>query len=184
MDVFPFPPEEFLTSFYGLDPVYNNTWDVNYFEVNGNNGFINEITYLPPPEPGQQQQPKVRIQGTDSSGNPFKCDQPECSKLGWSRVEHLKRHQSICHSQNPPSFRCSFCPKTFNRADNFRAHLRLHTRRDAGPKARAKFHPDAPAAYEKLMREWEESSKGRKTTSRNDKSDAAREAGVADYSVV
>ncbi|KAK3944504.1 hypothetical protein QBC46DRAFT_165754 [Diplogelasinospora grovesii] len=58
----------------------------------------------------------------------FKCDFPGCTSKPFKRMEHLKRHKDTSH--NPKAYKCNWCDKTFNRLDNRRQHLRLHSTKD------------------------------------------------------
>ncbi|KAH8678211.1 hypothetical protein BX600DRAFT_507176 [Xylariales sp. PMI_506] len=84
----------------------------------------------------------------------FRCDYPECAgRRAYKRSEHLKRHKNSCHSQNPSenNMTCQFCGHVFNRKDNWRQHMKLHTM-DSRPIARTQFFPEAQAVYEAEMK--------------------------------
>ncbi|KAI0124785.1 hypothetical protein BJ170DRAFT_696358 [Xylariales sp. AK1849] len=84
----------------------------------------------------------------------FKCTFPECAgRKAYKRSEHLKRHKNSFHQQNPDENNktCDFCGHVFNRRDNWRQHLKLHTM-DARPIARTQFYPEAKALYDAEMK--------------------------------
>ncbi|KAK8013454.1 hypothetical protein PG991_009047 [Apiospora marii] len=67
------------------------------------------------------------------------CNLPGCkNKTAFKRREHLKRHQNTKHGLGP-EMTCDFCVKKFNRRDNWRQHLRLHTEPNRRM-ARTNFH--------------------------------------------
>jgi zinc finger protein BrlA len=69
----------------------------------------------------------------------------------FQRQEHLKRHEKT-HT-NAEVYPCKFCEHIFNRTDNLKQHVGLHTVQ--GKKSsRTKYHPDALAW-------WQELDKGR-----------------------
>ncbi|KAK7937588.1 uncharacterized protein PG986_014456 [Apiospora aurea] len=70
------------------------------------------------------------------------CDFPGCEKqTGFKRREHLRRHQNTKHGLRV-EVTCEFCRKTFNRQDNWRQHLRLHTEPNR-PMTRTHYHEKA-----------------------------------------
>ncbi|TPX08871.1 uncharacterized protein E0L32_009689 [Thyridium curvatum] len=71
----------------------------------------------------------------------FKCDVPGCSSKPFKRMEHLKRHIDTTH-KNKKNFPCKYCSHKFNRQDNWRQHLKLHTEK-RGRNSRTTYHPDA-----------------------------------------
>ncbi|KAI1769909.1 hypothetical protein F4818DRAFT_456469 [Hypoxylon cercidicola] len=74
----------------------------------------------------------------------FKCNYPNCQKGPFKRQEHLKRHKVTKHNENPATIitECPICQKPFNRKDNYRQHLRLHTLQHR-PTRRTDYHPEA-----------------------------------------
>ncbi|OTA57915.1 hypothetical protein K449DRAFT_398134 [Hypoxylon sp. EC38] len=76
----------------------------------------------------------------------FKCNYPNCQKGPFKRQEHLKRHKNTKHAENPVAIitTCPFCDKPFNRKDNYRQHLKLHTQKHR-PTRRTDYHPEAQA---------------------------------------
>ncbi|KAI0448998.1 hypothetical protein F5B21DRAFT_495711 [Xylaria acuta] len=80
----------------------------------------------------------------------YECQWPGCKgkKRGFKRQEHLKRHENTVHLLLSHC-RCPFCiAKPFNREDNFRTHVLLHTKK--GGTSRTKYHPDAQAYLDML----------------------------------
>ncbi|OTB00811.1 hypothetical protein M426DRAFT_323924 [Hypoxylon sp. CI-4A] len=80
----------------------------------------------------------------------FKCNYPNCQKGPFKRQEHLKRHKNTKHAENPVAIitECPFCDnKRFNRKDNYRQHLKLHTDKHR-PTRRTEYHPEAEALLE------------------------------------
>ncbi|KAI0862540.1 hypothetical protein F4860DRAFT_523263 [Xylaria cubensis] len=71
-----------------------------------------------------------------------KCEFKGCeAKRGFKRQEHLKRHVDTVHLRRSRCW-CSFCSAhVFNRFDNFRQHIGLHTR--ANGTGRTRFDPCA-----------------------------------------
>ncbi|KAK8039436.1 hypothetical protein PG993_007847 [Apiospora rasikravindrae] len=75
------------------------------------------------------------------------CDFPGCEKqTAFKRREHLRRHQNTKHGLGV-EVTCEFCPKKFNRRDNWRQHLRLHTEPNR-PMTRTNYHKEAVHKYE------------------------------------
>ncbi|KAK8133704.1 hypothetical protein PG984_005716 [Apiospora sp. TS-2023a] len=75
------------------------------------------------------------------------CDFPGCEKqTAFKRREHLRRHQNTKHGLGV-EVTCEFCPKKFNRRDNWRQHLRLHTEPNR-PMTRTDYHKEAVRKYE------------------------------------
>ncbi|KAI1370355.1 hypothetical protein F4677DRAFT_465544 [Hypoxylon crocopeplum] len=83
----------------------------------------------------------------------FKCNYPNCQKGPFKRREHLKRHKNTKHAEQPTTMAsCPFCDKPFNRRDNYRQHLKLHTRK-YHPAHRTKYHPHAQAVLDEEVNE-------------------------------
>lgn len=55
------------------------------------------------------------------------------------------------HHENKDSFPCEFCGRHFNRKDNWRSHLKLHTV-TRGKNARTDYFPAAVRIYEHEMK--------------------------------
>ncbi|KAJ3554743.1 hypothetical protein NPX13_g10532 [Xylaria arbuscula] len=55
-------------------------------------GLADYISSLPPRGPGYLQ---TQNQESPSAPRQFRCLEPGCSKLGWARPEHLRRHISM-----------------------------------------------------------------------------------------
>ncbi|KXJ96362.1 hypothetical protein Micbo1qcDRAFT_154914, partial [Microdochium bolleyi] len=82
----------------------------------------------------------------------YRCDFPECAnRRPFKRQEHLKRHKETKHKLDGVIFSCPFCSKTFNRRDNYRSHLLLHTKKDRTI-SRTRYDPRALALYDEEMR--------------------------------
>ncbi|KAI1362556.1 hypothetical protein F5Y08DRAFT_355289 [Xylaria arbuscula] len=73
----------------------------------------------------------------------FKCPRQDCDK-SFKRQEHLKRHVSTVHERKELR-PCQFCGTIFNRDDNFRSHLELHTTQGKG---RTAYYPEAVLVYQ------------------------------------
>ncbi|KAJ4386440.1 hypothetical protein N0V93_009336 [Gnomoniopsis smithogilvyi] len=89
----------------------------------------------------------------------YKCDILNCPKR-YTRAEHLKRHKDgSAHKDNPQLWTCDFCPKNkpFDRADNYRDHLRRHC--EDNPGRRINYHPGAASLLLKLRSEMKIKSK-------------------------
>lgn len=80
----------------------------------------------------------------------FKCMVPGCPSRPFKRSEHLKRHVTT-HHENKDLFPCEFCGRHFNRKDNWRSHLKLHTI-SRGKNARTDYFPRALDVYNDEMR--------------------------------
>ncbi|KAI1374762.1 hypothetical protein F4677DRAFT_424751 [Hypoxylon crocopeplum] len=93
----------------------------------------------------------------------FKCNYPNCQKGPFKRQEHLKRHKNTKHAENPVAIitSCPFCSKPFNRRDNYRQHLKLHTQKHR-PTRRTDYHPDAQALLDEEMSKTKQRSQLKK----------------------
>ncbi|ORY59952.1 uncharacterized protein BCR38DRAFT_488137 [Pseudomassariella vexata] len=96
----------------------------------------------------------------------FKCTLPNCTaRRAFKRSEHLKRHitTAICHNPDIDSVSevCIFCSKKFNRRDNWRQHLKLHTMKGRSI-SRTDFHPKAQELYDEEMRKTKHRSQFKK----------------------
>ncbi|EPE07623.1 zinc finger protein odd-paired-like protein [Ophiostoma piceae UAMH 11346] len=80
----------------------------------------------------------------------YKCTVPGCPSRPFKRSEHLKRHITT-HHENKEQFNCQFCPRQFNRKDNWRSHLKLHTA-PRGKNARTDYYSEAVTLYTEEMR--------------------------------
>jgi hypothetical protein len=78
-----------------------------------------------------------------------KCPWPRCNRE-FKRSEHLKRHEFTVHHPNQEVFSCQFCKHPFNRKDNLKTHLKLHT--DPLKAKRTDFFKEAQAAYDGIGR--------------------------------
>lgn len=56
-----------------------------------------------------------------------------------------------CHNPIVENFQCKYCVHKFNRRDNWRQHLKLHTQK-RGRSSRTDYYPDAVKEYEEEMR--------------------------------
>ncbi|KAI1409959.1 hypothetical protein F5Y13DRAFT_202582 [Hypoxylon sp. FL1857] len=93
----------------------------------------------------------------------FKCNYPDCQKGPFKRQEHLKRHKNTKHAENPVAIitNCPFCDKPFNRKDNYRQHLKLHTQKHR-PTRRTDYHPEAEALLAEEMNKTKQRSQLKK----------------------
>ncbi|EFX06411.1 hypothetical protein CMQ_6732 [Grosmannia clavigera kw1407] len=80
----------------------------------------------------------------------FKCIVSGCPSRPFKRSEHLKRHVTT-HHENKDTFPCEFCGRSFNRKDNWRSHLKLHTI-SRGKNARTDYFAKAVQVYNEEMR--------------------------------
>ncbi|KAI1811515.1 hypothetical protein GGS20DRAFT_562573 [Poronia punctata] len=84
----------------------------------------------------------------------YKCLHDDCEgKKFFKRPEHLKRHVTSIHCNIDPAA-CKFCPKSFNRPDNWLAHLKLHIPGHGGQnpnKKRTIQYAEAKPYYEAQM---------------------------------
>ncbi|KAK6073718.1 C2H2 finger domain-containing protein [Seiridium cupressi] len=81
-----------------------------------------------------------------------KCQMPECvGKKGYKRSEHLKRHMESVHNPDANTVQCEYCGHNFNRKDNWKQHLLLHTKSARSATARTNYFPEAVAKYEEEM---------------------------------
>lgn len=90
------------------------------------------------------------IQVSKVSSGAFKCIVPGCPSRPFKRSEHLKRHVTT-HHENKDAFPCEFCGRSFNRKDNWRSHLKLHTV-SRGKNARTDYYAKAVRVYDEEMR--------------------------------
>ncbi|KAI5860355.1 hypothetical protein GGS23DRAFT_234056 [Durotheca rogersii] len=93
----------------------------------------------------------------------FKCNYPNCQKGPFKRQEHLKRHQNTKHAADPAAIitSCPICRKPFNRKDNYRSHLKLHTIKNR-PTRRTDYHPEAQALLGEEMNKTKQRSQLKK----------------------
>ncbi|KAI8958873.1 hypothetical protein F5Y11DRAFT_26080 [Daldinia sp. FL1419] len=93
----------------------------------------------------------------------FKCNYPNCPKGPFKRQEHLKRHKNTKHAENIEDIitPCPFCDKPFNRKDNYRQHLRLHTLKNR-PTRRTDYFPEAQALLDEEMNKTKQRSQLKK----------------------
>ncbi|KAI1825733.1 hypothetical protein F4861DRAFT_163531 [Xylaria intraflava] len=79
----------------------------------------------------------------------------------FKRQEHLKRHLNTVHGdQEKINIKCDFCSKVFNRRDNWRSHLALHTRQP--PNHRTSYHEEAQALLDEEMRKTKQRNQPKK----------------------
>ncbi|KAI0970713.1 hypothetical protein F4678DRAFT_461846 [Xylaria arbuscula] len=88
-----------------------------------------------------------------------KCTHPGCDKL-FRRQEHLKRHLVTVHSDH--WIVCKLCQGTFNREDNYRVHLKLHTKKSG----RTKYYPESIPLYDEVMRNTKQRRRTKKEETR------------------
>ncbi|XXG96398.1 Glutaminyl-tRNA synthetase [Hypoxylon texense] len=93
----------------------------------------------------------------------FNCNYPNCQKGPFKRQEHLKRHKITKHADNPSTIitSCPICEKPFNRKDNYRQHLKLHTLMHR-PTRRTDYHPDAQAILDEEINKTKQRSQLKK----------------------
>jgi hypothetical protein len=89
-----------------------------------------------------------------------KCSWPRCNRE-FKRSEHLKRHELTVHHPNQEVFPCQFCKHPFNRKDNLKIHLKLHT--DPLKTKRTDFYKEAQAAIDGIDRTSKKKKKKKKT---------------------
>ncbi|KAI1330617.1 hypothetical protein F5Y16DRAFT_339099 [Xylariaceae sp. FL0255] len=91
------------------------------------------------------------------------CCYPGCESKPFKRQEHMKRHIDTVHSDR--YVRCPFCkegkPKKFNRQDNFRQHLGLHTTKNTG---RTEYAEGAQAMLDAMMLQTKQRSAPKRKT--------------------
>ncbi|OAA57565.1 Zinc finger, C2H2-type/integrase, DNA-binding protein [Niveomyces insectorum RCEF 264] len=90
------------------------------------------------------------IQVSKVASGAFKCIVKNCPSRPFKRSEHLKRHVTT-HHDNKDAFPCEFCGRVFNRKDNWRSHLKLHTVA-RGKNARTDYFPKAVRVFDEEMR--------------------------------
>ncbi|KAI0154407.1 hypothetical protein GGR57DRAFT_512350 [Xylariaceae sp. FL1272] len=92
-----------------------------------------------------------------------RCPYEICSdRKAFKRQEHLKRHIQTVHEEHITTI-CEFCTKKFNRRDNWRSHLVLHTKKDAS--GRTPYHERAQAVLDEEMRKTKQRNFPKKKTS-------------------
>ncbi|KAI1389200.1 uncharacterized protein F4822DRAFT_272599 [Hypoxylon trugodes] len=108
-----------------------------------------------------QQRSGVRIERIAAAT--FKCNYPDCQKGPFKRQEHLKRHKNTKHAENPISIitSCPFCGKPFNRKDNYRQHLKLHTLKNR-PTRRTDYFPEAQSLLDEEINKTKQRSQLKK----------------------
>jgi zinc finger protein BrlA len=75
-----------------------------------------------------------------------RCEWEGCQRR-FERKEHLRRHEKI-HLGNE-AYPCIFCEKVFNRCDNLKQHIELHTQPKKKAK-RTKHFPEAQKVYAEM----------------------------------
>jgi zinc finger protein BrlA len=77
----------------------------------------------------------------------FLCTWDGCPKK-FARKEHLRRHEKDCHicSESPE---CEFCGKVFNRKDNLKQHIKIHSAPEKKA-SRTRYFPEAQAKYDSM----------------------------------
>ncbi|KAI1480814.1 hypothetical protein F4774DRAFT_418027 [Daldinia eschscholtzii] len=95
----------------------------------------------------------------------FKCDYPNCTKGPFKRQEHLKRHKDTKHAENMELIltSCPFCDKPFNRKDNYRQHLKLHTLKNRTTR-RTDYFPEAQALLDEEVNKTKQRGQLKKKT--------------------
>ncbi|CAK7219442.1 hypothetical protein SCUCBS95973_003823 [Sporothrix curviconia] len=117
-------------------------------DCNENHGYAAHIANNPPN--GGTIVTRNGIQVSRVASGAYKCLVPGCPSRPFKRSEHLKRHVTT-HHENKDSFPCEFCGRHFNRKDNWRSHLKLHTV-TRGKNARTDYYPAAVRIYEHEMK--------------------------------
>ncbi|KAI1214386.1 uncharacterized protein F4807DRAFT_126469 [Annulohypoxylon truncatum] len=109
----------------------------------------------------QQHRHGIRIERIAAAT--FKCNYPNCQRGPFKRQEHLKRHKNIKHAENPVAIitSCPFCDKPFNRKDNYRQHLKLHTLKHR-PTRRTDYYPEAQALLDEEINKTKQRSQLKK----------------------
>lgn len=75
---------------------------------------------------------RVRGKMTDFSSGGAYCN--VCNKH-FSRIKSLRRHYQVIHAATPKIFKCSLCPRSYNRKDNLKQHENLCHWNDLNPSA-------------------------------------------------
>ncbi|KAI8625600.1 hypothetical protein F5Y19DRAFT_260384 [Xylariaceae sp. FL1651] len=79
----------------------------------------------------------------------------------FKRQEHLKRHEISVHGeQEKINTICKFCFKKFNRRDNWRSHITLHTKK--GGSGRTKYFEGAQAVLDEELRRTKQRNQPKK----------------------
>lgn len=114
-------------------------------------------TPIPPPRPSKKKlgSPKKsldeRLPLLVPKQNTFLCRFVQCMKdgklRGFTRQEHLKRHNKCVHAEERP-FECRFCPHVSARNDNLKQHLKTHMKKGN----RNLFYPEAHLQLEENKR--------------------------------
>ncbi|KAI0384712.1 hypothetical protein F5Y04DRAFT_293045 [Hypomontagnella monticulosa] len=108
-----------------------------------------------------QHQHGVRIERIAAAT--FKCNYPNCQKGPFKRQEHLKRHKNTKHAENPVAIitNCPCCGRAFNRKDNYRQHLKLHTLKQRSTR-RTEYYANAQALLDEEMNKTKQRSQLKK----------------------
>ncbi|KAI8634281.1 hypothetical protein F5Y19DRAFT_207425 [Xylariaceae sp. FL1651] len=81
----------------------------------------------------------------------------------FKRQEHLKRHEISVHGdQEKINTICEFCFKKFNRKDNWRSHITLHTKK--GGSGRTEYFEGAQAVLDEELRRTKQRNQPKKKT--------------------
>ncbi|KAI3327848.1 hypothetical protein HD806DRAFT_484163 [Xylariaceae sp. AK1471] len=91
-----------------------------------------------------------------------RCQEAACvDRKPFKRQEHLKRHLTTVHGdQDEINTTCIFCSKVFNRKDNWRSHLALHTKRQSS--GRTNYFEGAQAVLDEEMRKTKQRKQPKK----------------------
>ncbi|KAI0836103.1 hypothetical protein F5Y06DRAFT_305448 [Hypoxylon sp. FL0890] len=131
-------------------------------------------TYVPSPRAAVRPRlpsglPSLHVVGSQGHGvrieriaATFKCNYPDCQKGPFKRQEHLKRHKTTEHAENPVAIimPCPFCDRQFNRKDNYLQHLKLHTEKHRP--TRTDYHPEAKALLDEEINKTKQRSQLKK----------------------
>jgi len=109
------------------------------FSITQTPSYANDFCFPPPPsrllleDAECNELVKALLEGFEHSQTtivkvPKKTRSLICTicNVGFTRAEHLKRHQASGIHTNQRSHTCSFCKRSFNRRDNLKVHERSH----------------------------------------------------------
>ncbi|SPO04271.1 uncharacterized protein DNG_06954 [Cephalotrichum gorgonifer] len=140
---------------------------VRSLDTGGRGGDMGDMLMGPPGSGDQGHEGGIEIKRI--AAGKHQCEVPGCNK-SFNRKEHLKRHVTTTHEE--AVIPCPFCKdksvKPFNRMDNFKNHIKIHSQpRTSG---RVEYVPEAVEHYRKLV----EGTKPRKPSKRGSASSATK----------